>query len=266
MVSIQAPQYQQYALISDFLDLANLSVQEEAALAQNWIKDRPERLKLQNLALATMTGRAVRSFLEHMTADVQDAMNKCESLGSGQQLFLHGKPPAIAKDFLPHMAVLRRLFLPNMHFQCCMLLHGTVGGNFYIFAASSGCSLRKHRSRPIGALVCPVPNSIFFGTAFDPRVWTMVVFWMGDSGRQPQLITPENDGGGETNCPSPPKFTFFDDPDVPFGLSGPPAPPPAPSPAGDGERVGSGNNSRERLPLRPSPPEPQLIRIPMRCR
>ena len=56
VISIQAPQYRQHALISNFLDLANLSIQEEAALATNWIKDRPEGLKLQNLASATMTG------------------------------------------------------------------------------------------------------------------------------------------------------------------------------------------------------------------
>ena len=61
VLSIQAPQYRQYALISDFLDLAKLSIREEAALARNWIKDRPERLKLQNLALSTMGGPAVRS-------------------------------------------------------------------------------------------------------------------------------------------------------------------------------------------------------------
>ena len=58
VISIQAPQCR----ISDFLDLANLSIREEAALATNWIKDRPEGLKRQNLALATMTGPAVRSF------------------------------------------------------------------------------------------------------------------------------------------------------------------------------------------------------------
>ena len=77
----------------------------------------------------------------------------------------------------------------------------------------------------------------------------MVVFWKENLGRQPQLITPENEGGDETNFPSPPKL--FGDPDVPFGPSGPPAPtglpgspglppgwPPAPAPAGGGERVG----------------------------
>ena len=50
VISIQATQYRQYALISDFLDLANLRIREEAALATNWIKDRPEGLKFQNLA------------------------------------------------------------------------------------------------------------------------------------------------------------------------------------------------------------------------
>ena len=118
MISIQAPQYQQYALITDFLDLANLSIPEEAALATNWINDRPEGLKLQNLALATMTGPGVRSFPENMNANIQHAMNKCEFLGSGKQWILHGNPPAIARDFPAHVAVLRRLFLPNMHFQC----------------------------------------------------------------------------------------------------------------------------------------------------
>ena len=84
------------------------------------------------------------------------------------------------------------------------------------------------------------------------------------SARQPQLITHENEGGDETNYPSPPNSSFFDDPDVPFGPSGPPAPPDLDRQIRldfrqDGlqlvkllviERVGNGNTSRERLPLR----------------
>ena len=105
------------------------------------------------------------------------------------------------------------------------------------------------------------------------------MFWKEDSGRQPQLITPENRRGDETNYPSPPNFTFFEGPDVPFGPCGPPAPPgpheppgspglppgwpSTPSPAGGRERVGTENTSRERLHPRPSPPEPQLIPIPL---
>ena len=85
-----------------------------------------------------------------------------------------------------------------------------------------GCSSRKPRSRSIGVRVCLVAQFNFFSTAFDPRAWTMVVFWKENVGRQPQLITPENEGRDETSSPSPPKF--FDDPDVPFGPCGPPAP------------------------------------------
>ena len=128
-------------------------MREEAALATNWIKDRPEGLKLQNLALATMTGPAVRSFPANMTADVQYATNKCESLGSGKQLILHGKSSALARKLSPHMAVFGRHFLPKMQFQCCMLLQGTLGGDFDIFAASGESTawvLWKTRSRPIG--------------------------------------------------------------------------------------------------------------------
>ena len=110
VISIQAPQYRQYASISDFLDLANLSMREEAALATNWIKDRPEELKLQNLALATMTSPAMSSLPKNMTADVRCAITKYESLGSGKQLILHGNPLAIAQDFEPHVSVLRRFF------------------------------------------------------------------------------------------------------------------------------------------------------------
>ena len=57
----------------------------------------------------------------------------------------------------------------------------------------------------------------------------MVVFWKEDSGRQLRLITPESEGGDETSSPSPPRFTFFDDPlNPPDTPSAPPGPPVAP--------------------------------------
>ena len=159
------------------------------------------------------------------------------------------------KEFVPAYGSPPTYFLPDVHFQCCMILQGTLGRNFHIFAASGEPTawvlLWKTRSRPVGVRVCPVAQFNFFCTAFDPRVWTMVVFWKEDSGRQTQLITPENEREDETYYPSPTNFTFFDDPDVPFGPCGPPAPheppgppgspglppgwPPAPSPAGDRE-------------------------------
>ena len=39
VILIKAPHFRQFALISDFLDLANLSIRKEATLATNWIKD-----------------------------------------------------------------------------------------------------------------------------------------------------------------------------------------------------------------------------------
>ena len=71
VIPVQAPQYRQHALISDCLDLVHPSSEEGAALATNWMKDRPEGLKHQNLALATRTGRSTASLPENLTPDVQ---------------------------------------------------------------------------------------------------------------------------------------------------------------------------------------------------
>ena len=81
VIPAQALQYGQHTLISDFLDLANLSMQEEAALATDWIKDLPEVLKLQNPTLAIRTGRSTGSLPQNLSADVHHAIDKCESLG-----------------------------------------------------------------------------------------------------------------------------------------------------------------------------------------
>ena len=123
VITVQAPQYRQHALIRDFLDLANLSVQEEA-VATNWINDRPEGSKIQNLALATITGPVMSNLPKNLTADVQHAINKCESLGPRQQLILHGNPPTIAATFSPHVAVLRRHVFTEYAFP---VLHVTSG-------------------------------------------------------------------------------------------------------------------------------------------
>ena len=142
----------------------------------------------------------------------------------------------LGKDFLHIWQSFDVIFCRICTFQCCMLLQGTLGGNFDIFAASGESTawvlLWKTRSRPIGVRVCLLAQLNFVSTAFDPRVWTMVVLWKEDSGRQPQLMIPEIEGGDETNCPSPPRFTSFDHPDVLLGPCGPPVPPGPPGPPG----------------------------------
>ena len=159
VVPAQAPQYRQCALVSEFMDLANLCVQEEAALAANWIKDRPEWLKLQNPYVGPPDGPIYRKVTRKSNCRRPLRNQQMRICGLKEQLILHGNPSAIARDFSPHVAVLRRHFLPNMHFQCCMLLRGTLGRDFDIFAASGESTawvlLWKTRSRPIRVRVCP---------------------------------------------------------------------------------------------------------------
>ena len=211
VITVHTPQYRLHAWISDFLDLANLSVQEEAALATNWIDDRPEGLKLQNLALATMAGPVMSSSPINLTADVQHAINKCESSGPAQQLILHGNSSAIAATFSHHMAILRRFFFYRICISsaaCCFRASSVAILTSLQPAVNllPGCSSGKPVQRPFGVRVCPVAQLDFFSPAFDPRAWTTVVFWKEDSGRQLPLVTPENEGGDETSSPSPPKF------------------------------------------------------------
>ena len=66
--------------------------------------------------------------------------------------------------------------------------------------------LWKTRSRPIDVRVCPVVQFDFVSTAFDPREWTMAVFWKEDSGLQLRQITPINEGRDDTSSPSPPRL------------------------------------------------------------
>ena len=124
VIPAPAPQHRQHKPISDFLDLAHLNLREEAPLATNWIKDRPEGLKLQNLTLATKTGRSTGSLAENLTADVHYAINKCESLVSGRQFILYGNPSVIARDVSQKMAVLRRHFFGECAFPVLYVTSG----------------------------------------------------------------------------------------------------------------------------------------------
>ena len=186
-----APPCRQNAPISDFLDLASLSIQEKAALATNWIKDRPKGLKLQNLALATRTGPVFHRQLQGIFPRMWQSFDV---------IFCRRRiPNAVCYFRVPSVTILTSL-RPAV-------------------TPLPGCSSVR---------VCPAAQFDFFSAAFGPREWTMVVFWKEYSGRQLRLITPENGRGDETSSPSPPRLTFFDDPDVPLGPSPPPPGPPDP--------------------------------------
>ena len=113
-----------------------MSMRDEPALATNWIKDQLEGLKLQNLALATVTGPAMSSFPKNITADVQHAINKCESLGSSETVDPSRESIGNCTGFLTAYGSPSTSFLPKMQSECCMILRSTLGGNFDTFAAS----------------------------------------------------------------------------------------------------------------------------------
>ena len=136
VIPAPAPQSRQHAPISDFLDLAHLSLQEEAASATNWIKDPPERSRLQNFALAIMAGPVMSSSPKNLTADVQHAITRCESLGSGKLLSFTGILRQLLGIFHRMWQSFDVNFCRTCAFQCCMLLQGTLGYDFDIFAAS----------------------------------------------------------------------------------------------------------------------------------
>ena len=91
-----------------------------------------------------------------------------------------------------------------------MLLQGTLGESSTSLRPAVNLLLGYSSGRPVqdqlALRVCRVAQFNFFSTAFDPRKWTMVVFWKEDSGRQPQLITPENEGGDGTNYPAAKRY------------------------------------------------------------
>ena len=181
----------------------------------------------------------MRSFPKNVTADAQYALNKFESLGSVKQLILHGNRQLHRLFRRIWQFFFDVVLLPNMQFECCMIHQGTLDGTFDIFAASGECTtwvlLWKTRSRPIGVRVRPAAQFSFSSTAFDPRARVDNGSVLERNfGRQPQLITPENERGDTTNYSSPPTYTFFDGPEVPIGPQGPrpPAPPEPHEPPG----------------------------------
>ena len=247
-----------------FLDLAKLSIREEAALATNWIKNRHEGLNLQNLALATMTSLAVAQSTEKYDCRCPVRHNKCEIVGLKETIDPSRESIGNCKGFLSAYGSPSTFhFLPNMHAPVLhVLLQGiTLGGDFNIFVANgestSWVLLLKNRSRPIGVRVCPVAQLNFFSTAFYPcvsgqwlcsgkKVWDVSPSWLH--------LKTEEDIIPIIHLRQPILSLMILD--VPFGPSGPPAPPetheshgfpglppgwpPAPSPAGGRERVGTG--------------------------
>ena len=171
MISTRAPQYRQYALMSDFLDLANLNIREEAALATNWIKDRPEGLKLHNLALATIQAWRSAIFRKIGVQMFSMPLTNASLLAQGNKLSFTGIHRQWQRIFscMWQSFDLNSCRICTSSAVCCF--RAPLGGNFDIFAASSESTawmlLWTTHSRSTGVRVCPAAQFNFFDTAFD---------------------------------------------------------------------------------------------------
>ena len=239
VIPAQAPQYRQHALISDFLDLAYLSTQEEAALATNWIKDRPEGLKSQNLDVGHQDGPIHKQFAEKSNCRRPLHHQRMRIFGLKETIDPSRESIGNCKGFFPACGSPSTSFFADCTSSAVCYFRATSVTILTSLQPAvnpfAWMLLWKTRSRPIGVRFCLVAQLDFLSTAFDPREWAMVVYWKEDSGRQLRLTIPENEGRDEANFPSPPRCTFFDDrdvplnpPDTPLAPPGPPGPPDSP--------------------------------------
>ena len=97
-------------------------------MATNWIDDRPEGIRLQNLAVTNMTGRVMSSWPKNLSAEVLQAIKKCEIFGFREGIDPSLEPTAIAMVFplffffdIPSTSI----FWPNDHFQYCMFFRAS---------------------------------------------------------------------------------------------------------------------------------------------
>ena len=215
-----------------------MSIREEETLGTEWIKDRPEGLKTSEPCIGHYDRpsctqstekyhcRCSARHLQMRVIEIRETSDPSrESIGKCRGIFS-------AYGSSSHVISYR---ICTSNAVCCFgapsVEMSTSCGQRRIHSLSTFLEKPFKTNWREGVSCTP---KHFFSTTFDPREWTTVVFWKEDSGRQPKLIIPENEGADETDYPSPPpNFTLFDDPDVPIGPQGPPPPgplaPPGPS-------------------------------------
>ena len=106
------------------------------------------------------------------------------------------------QGFFRHMCQFFHIFfLPKMQVECCMILQGSLGGNFdtLLPAVNPLLEYSSGKQDQLAWGFVLYPNSISLVTHLIRARGTFVVFWRENLGRQPQLIALENEGGDNTN-------------------------------------------------------------------
>ena len=244
--------------LSDVLDFMSLSVEDEKKICD----DLKFRVSGQSIPdTTTFSTLAVQQPLKSVLQQhVRHAMRSLDTLPHGQQLFLAGNSSSLALFSVPHVSTLRRYYLPDRLFFHSMVLRGTLGISMSVKDVDTDDNawvlMWKTGQPDAGMRISPMTKSLFQDPRFDPKPWTIVVFWQETKDRvmppkpMPRRPTPisrermSDDGptmggppptppGGPSDGPSsnaPMDDHMFSNPDTPIGSlqhdsPGPPPPP-----------------------------------------
>ena len=138
VIPAQAPQYPQRALLSDFLDLVQYEYKRRSSIGHELVQGPTRRVETTEPYVGYQDGPIYKQFTEK--SDCRRPLRNSQMRVFGLRETIDPSRESIGncKGFFPAYESLRRHFLQNVHFQCCVLLQGTLGGDFDIFAASSG--------------------------------------------------------------------------------------------------------------------------------
>ena len=160
------------------------------------------------------------------------ASETCERLGTGGQVIFQSDQLTEETSWnlsclRKAMKELREVYLPDYEFGQAMTLVGTLGKTIKITETDdeddAWVIMWITHSRPFGVRVLPVSKVFFHDPSFDPRRWTMVVFWEETTGRskrqtvRPPSKTSKNPpSSNQPEMPDIPPATVFKDPNSPI--------------------------------------------------
>ena len=189
------PQDKHSFLISDILDLC---------IPSSWCSTLKEALENRSSGqwevLSSVSEHGQPTSIPISVSDpvVKKLIVKVNSMPSNTEILLHTEPWTPYIDDLGKMTIhLRKLYLPHHVFGKCSILRGTFGSAFSARDRSDLAFVimwRKHDETK-QLYVVSMPSMYTFPSSFEPRKWSMVLFWQ------------------ESSLPGAPVFA---DPDIPM--------------------------------------------------
>lgn len=133
-------------------------------------------------------------------------MNRINALPKGSEKCLHNEETKSDIHLAKLARHLRTHYLPMQHFNYCLALRGTLGENISAYSVSDkACVVMWKKTDKIKQVSVAMLSSLLSpGSSFDPRAWSILVFWDETKhSRTPGVL------------PTPSSTLPLDDPSVP---------------------------------------------------